>query len=103
MYAASSYGDPHFLTLDKLSYTFSPIGEFWLVKHDNFSLQVRMIQAWNAFGKLTPGGSVFGGVASKVPGAATVCVLMNSNRTGMGQVTLSFAFDIILVISSQDA
>jgi hypothetical protein len=70
------------LTLDQFSYTFSPIGEFWLIKHDYFSLQVRMIQAWNVDRQPVPGGSVFGGVASAVPQSPTVCVLMNAARTG---------------------
>ena len=81
LYSASSFGDPHFLTLDFLNYTFSPIGEFWLMKHATFSLQVRMIQAWNVSRMLVPGGSVFGGVVSSVPMSPIVCVLMNADRT----------------------
>jgi hypothetical protein len=68
--------------MDYFSYTFSPLGEFWLIKHDNFSLQVRMVQAWNVYQQPAPGGSVFGGVASTVPKSSTVCVLMNAERTG---------------------
>jgi hypothetical protein len=68
--------------LDQLSYPFSPIGEYWLIKHSAFSLQLRMIQAWNANKQPVQGASVIGGVASSVPSFATVCVLMNTDRNG---------------------
>ena len=45
-------GDPHILTLDGLSYTFNGLGEFTMIKSENFTLQGRMVQATDNDGNL---------------------------------------------------
>jgi len=78
--------------MDKFSYTFSPIGEFWLILHPNLNLQMRTIQAWDVNQQLAPGGSVVGGLVAEVPGtsvilgSSVICVLMNANRNGKSDV-----------------
>jgi hypothetical protein len=80
--SAITFGDPYFLTLDLLGYNFGAIGEFWMIKHSLFKLQVRMTLAQNFAGVSVAGVSMIKGVASVVPGCPTVCVLMNDDRTG---------------------
>jgi len=47
-------GDPHMVTFDKSPYTFNAVGEFWMVRSTNFSMQGRMTQytssAWHGSG-----------------------------------------------------
>lgn len=57
-------GDPHFITLDELSYSFNGYGEYVLLKIDeiNFIVQVRLSPYKGRDGKLT-GGTVFKAIA----------------------------------------
>lgn len=41
-------GDPHIRTLDGgIFYTYNPIGEFWMIRSENFSMQSRMVKAYD--------------------------------------------------------
>jgi hypothetical protein len=57
-------GDPHIFTLDGLQYTFNGLGEFTMIKSDNFTLQGRMVQAVNDDGQLVQ-GTVFSAIAAE--------------------------------------
>lgn len=60
----SLFGDPHILTLDGLEYTFNGLGEFTMIKVDNFTLQGRMVQAVDDDGELVQ-GTVFSAIVAE--------------------------------------
>ena len=79
---AGSFGDPYVTTLDAFNYTFNAVGEFWLVKHDNFSVQARWAQAQSSTGQSVPAASVLVGVAATIWQSPIVTVALSNNRTG---------------------
>ena len=78
---ASSLGDPHMTTLDVFNYTFSAVGEFWLIKHDKFSVQARWAQAQTSDGQSVPGASVLVGVAATISLSPTVTAVLDNDRS----------------------
>ena len=48
--AATTNGEPHIITMDGLAYTFNGLGEFWLVRSADFSIQARATVAKNDAG-----------------------------------------------------
>ena len=80
-FAAVSFGDPHFITLDGLHYTFNPIGEFWLINTDTILIQARTIQAWDVNNKPQQ-ASVFGAVAARDDRSSQIHVQLTDNRKG---------------------
>ncbi len=64
-----THGDPHFMTLDDVSYDYNGIGEYWLIKSPVLHVQVRLVQAVDISN--TPvNGSVIGACAVQVPAAS---------------------------------
>jgi hypothetical protein len=53
-------GDPHFTTFDGMEYTFNGHGEYWMMRTDNCSVQVRMIPFNNS-----PNATVISAIAFK--------------------------------------
>ena len=82
-FIACGYGDPHIYTLDQGSYTYNPIGEFWMIKSDVFSMQCRMIQSLNSDSELID-ATQFGAfvMTSLVGNSSVVHLEINNNRTG---------------------
>jgi len=84
------WGDPHFITLDKLPYTFNGQGEFWMVKSERFEFQARTLRAWNTQRQPSRSGTVFGAFAGRstyeesnmTVNSAQVYVSMTADRTG---------------------
>jgi len=69
-------------TLDWFNYTFNAVGEFWLIKHENFSVQARWAQAESSDGQSVPAASVLVGIAATVQYSPIVTVALNSTRSG---------------------
>jgi hypothetical protein len=82
VHIAAGYGDPYFYTWDFFHYTFSAIGEFWLIMHSDFNVQLRMIQATDIDGNLVQ-GTIFDGVAVEAKDSSSVCVLVADDRAGL--------------------
>ncbi|XP_069118209.1 protein mesh-like isoform X2 [Argopecten irradians] len=75
-------GDPHFTSLDGLSYTFNGVGEFVLLKNvnDTFSAQVRMEQVAGPDGALRKASVITSFSAKRYNMSDTVEVRLNSIR-----------------------
>ncbi|XP_060071369.1 protein mesh-like [Ylistrum balloti] len=75
-------GDPHFTTLDGLSYTFNGVGEFTLLKNinDTFFAQVRMEQVAGPDGTLRKASVITAFTAKRLNISDTVEVRLNSIR-----------------------
>ena len=86
LFSALIWGDPHFITLDKKSFTFNGLGEYTMVAVDDgtFELQART--------KRTSGrglGTVFSAAAAKDKNTPAVEGRINSNgNSGLAVVYL---------------
>ncbi len=67
--AGGTHGDPHFTTLDDVSYDYNGIGEYWLIKSPALYMQVRLVQAVDVNNNGV-NGSVIGACAVQVPAVA---------------------------------
>ena len=67
------YGDPHVVTLDKYTFTFNGLGEYFLVVMDDFTLQGRTGKAMKDGVVQEASGTVFIGLAAQM-GITNVCV-----------------------------
>ncbi|CAH1272490.1 SUSD2 [Branchiostoma lanceolatum] len=78
---AWTFGDPHFITLDGLSYTFNGAGEFLLVDMNNgeFSLQARMEQLVND--GTAVGATILTALVMRENSSETVQVQLSEVRT----------------------
>ncbi|XP_070554568.1 sushi domain-containing protein 2-like [Ptychodera flava] len=76
-------GDPHFITLDGLEYTFNGHGEFYLIRTEtnDFTMQGRMMKLKLQSGSTVEGATVFTAVAMSTRTSDTVQVQMNDRRT----------------------
>ncbi|KAF6031164.1 hypothetical protein EB796_010522 [Bugula neritina] len=57
------FGDPHMFTVDGFLYTFNPVGEFWMIKSDNFTMQARMVLSTSETTNATVPATQFGAFA----------------------------------------
>ncbi|XP_070554193.1 sushi domain-containing protein 2-like isoform X2 [Ptychodera flava] len=75
-------GDPHFITLDGLEYTFNGHGEFYLVMttNDTFIMQGRMMELKLQSGEVVEGATVFTAVAMSTRTSDAVQVQVNNRR-----------------------
>jgi sushi domain-containing protein 2 len=63
--AATLFGDPHFFTLDGLSYVFNGLGEYWLLKSAPFWVQVRTDFAWSSSNGTISNATVLSAIAAQ--------------------------------------
>ncbi|KAI0239247.1 hypothetical protein LSAT2_010015 [Lamellibrachia satsuma] len=81
---ARSFGDPHIITMDGLQYTFNGLGEFWLIRSDDFLMQGRATQAKTAEGDVTMATAWTAiGMAANTSGNGTVVQVQINERTGL--------------------
>ena len=74
----TSFGDPHFITVDGNVFTFNPYGEFILLKSSDFELQARII---NNLGP-THKASFITAVAAKDSSGSSVYLALNAEKNG---------------------
>ncbi|CAD5124766.1 DgyrCDS13030 [Dimorphilus gyrociliatus] len=72
-------GDPHIKTIDGKSFVFNGLGEYWMIKNDNFKIQVRTLKAWNNEKKEVD-ATIFGAVAVQYKDTSRVTVVLNEDR-----------------------
>ncbi|XP_050416885.1 protein mesh [Patella vulgata] len=81
------YGDPHITTFDLVSYDFYGRGEYWLLKHDQMSIQGRFEDTHLSYTPLLPINiTVLSGVVMKAPGSCVVEIRFNSPVGSSGPV-----------------
>lgn len=82
IFTAFFWGDPHITTIDGRKYTFNGLGEYWMIKSLNLTVQARTVQAVNMDGQMA-NATVFGAFAMKKEGSDIISVTMNATTTGI--------------------